>query len=128
MSALTDLFTEIANAIRGKTGGSAAISATNFASAITALPSGAVSGTKSGIATSTYFADCVGKDNIMVCIAYAGPGLSEELSCASVVGGQGYRQICGKTTADASASWDKSTGTLDVGDTSGTSSYRYVAW
>lgn len=128
MSALTDLFTDIANAIRGKTGGSAAIAATNFASEIAALPSGAVSGTKSGIGQSTYFADCVGKDNIMVCIAYAGPGLSGELSCASVIGGQGYRQICGNTTADASPTWDKDTGILYTGDASSSRTYRYVAW
>lgn len=128
MSALTDLFTGIANAIRGKTGGTDAIAATNFASAITALPSGAVSGTKSGIDQSTYFADCVGKNNIMVCIAYTGPGLTGELSCASVVDGHGYRQICGNSTADASPTWNKDTGTLYTGDASSSRTYRYVAW
>lgn len=128
MSALTDLFTGIANAIRGKTGGTDAIAATNFASAITALPNGAVSGTKSGIAQSTYFADCVGKNNIMVCIAYAGPGLTGELSCASVIDGQGYRQICGNSTADASPTWNKDTGILYTGDASSARTYRYVAW
>jgi hypothetical protein len=38
MSALTDLFTDIANAIRGKTGNSEQIAAANFAAAIGGLP------------------------------------------------------------------------------------------
>lgn len=41
MSQLTDLFTNIANAIRDKTGNSETISAANFPTAITNLPAGA---------------------------------------------------------------------------------------
>lgn len=41
MSQLTDLFTNIANAIRDKTGQSETISATNFPTAIANLPAGA---------------------------------------------------------------------------------------
>ena len=129
MSALTDLFTGIANAIRGKTGGTDAIAASEFASAIAGLPAGAVSGEKDGLGNSTYFADCVGKENIMVAIAYAGPGLSGVVSCASVIGGTGYRQICGETTGSSAVSWASDTGILTVNNnSSGSRTYRYVAW
>lgn len=129
MSALTDLFTGIANAIRGKTGETGVIAASEFATAIAGLPAGAVSGEKKGLGNSTYFADCVGKENIMVTIAYAGPGLSGVLSCASVVGGVSYRQICGESTSSGAASWDKDTGILVINNSSsGSRTYRYAAW
>ena len=81
MSQLTDLFSSIANAIRGKTGGSAAIPANGFAAAIAAIPAGsevvftqvtlnpADYASTGRIIFSITFPEAVGKDNIVAFIA-----------------------------------------------------------
>ena len=80
MSQLTDLFSSIANAIRGKTGSVDAIPASGFATAIAAIPAGsevvftqvtlnpADYASTGKVVFSIAFPDAVGKDNIVAFI------------------------------------------------------------
>lgn len=85
---LASLFTDIANAIRAKTGGSSQIVADNFPSAIASIPSGggsATLGTKSITQNGTYYAASDGFDGYSsVVVNVSGGGGGSAWSVANI--------------------------------------------
>lgn len=151
MAVLTDLFTGIANAIRAKSGNTAAIPATSFAAEISnlAVPQ-YISGTFTGRSSDNTFTlpNAIGKNNILLmpnssytetssragwqtyAIAYINGvwhGTSADLMNARISGEANDRfENC---------SWNKTTGVLRVDNSlikinyiSSTQEFIYVAW
>lgn len=133
MSQLTDLFSNIANAIRGKTGNADTISAADFPTAISNIPAtNMISGTIAAKQTNVLvIPDAIGKEN---CIAVLmGPVAAVDFMCtwANSVNGQcGNIYNSKRAAGSANLSWHSDTGTFAL---SGSyvflaSNYFWVAW
>lgn len=134
MSQLTDLFTNIANAIREKGGTSEQIAASAFAEQILSLPAGAnitiEEVTTSGSAKSIVVPSGIGKDFCVILrTEQYTPGTFTLLFCTNIGntnGVGGYRcytslpatsivgQLVSKFTSSDGMKWDKTTGTMTV--------------
>ena len=139
MSALTDLFTNIANAIRDKSGEAVEIPAAQFPTKISGLPAGAVTGTVTASTTkSIVIPEAKGKKHICVVLSTVQSAVSYTVLAqiaddsttygvyvyagdkASVVG-----------TPFRPGLWVPSTGTLtavDSEDEAYTGQYNWIAW
>lgn len=135
MSALTDLFTNIANAIRGKTGDTVTISAIDFPTAISNIPSGAavVTGTVIGY-NSLSIPAAIGKTNCVVINmgTYA-------LTTENITGGghiDGIGDVVGITFKSGASfksnkytwTWDSETGTMSITHLTAYQEFVYIAW
>ena len=86
-TSLASLFTDIADAIRGKTGGSAQLVADDFPTAIAAIPSlrvATASKTLTSVATSISFTDLPGSPLLFYCF-YAGNLVGTSVRVSSVL-------------------------------------------
>lgn len=112
MSALTDLFTDIANAIRGKTGGTGAIAANDFASAIAGMPGEPLFKhvETSGGYPSVTIPEFIGKESIV----FIGDGTSYDgaVLCGVVTPTLTCIWYDNQSFAANGVTWDKTTGTL----------------
>ena len=135
MSALTDLFANIANAIRAKTGDTATISAANFPNAINNIPSGAtvVTGTVRGGTTLT-IPNAIGKANCVI----LNQG-SDALTNTNITGGGhidgislirtiDFKSNTAYTCSFTMCTWNSADGIMTVGTPVGTQTYLYIAW
>lgn len=136
MSQLTTLFSNIATAIRSKTGETGQIPAANFPAAISNI-SGATFGHTSitGGGRTLTIPALVGKNN--VCVAFMGAGGETSGLCClnfAVSVSEGYNSaflIAGSEyTAYAQGTWNAATGTYTVGNPRKFLSgiYAYVGW
>ena len=136
MSQLTDLFTDIANAIRAKSGSSETIQAANFATTIAALPT-----LKTGTFTPTTdspsevdIPDAVGLSNIVFLLGDTSyNNLSSDIMlCGSIIGGIGVgcrRYRNGNVINNGAPTWDAVSGKLKTGSGSFViQAYRWVGW
>ena len=140
MSALTDLFTSIANAIRDKSGETAEIPAAQFPTKISGLPAGAVTGTiTASNAKSMVISGAIGKQHICVVSSSANYAitfrvLAQTAEDGSVDGVYIYNASSKPIvqTADLpSGLWVSSTGTITAateGDEYYTGKYKWIAW
>lgn len=133
MSQLTDLFSNIANAIRGKTGNADTISAADFPTAISNIPAtNMISGTITAKQTNNLvIPDAIGKEN---CIAVLmGPVEVVDFMCTwanSVNGRCGNIYNNKRAASSANLSWHSENGTFAL---SGSyvfrpSNYFWIAW
>ena len=134
MSELTALFSNIASAIRAKTGNTAQISAANFPSAIAGIPEGATvaTGSITASAKSVTIPQAVGKENVALIQAGSSTQTTIILSCYYTPSSQRLQYKDGsniKTSAD-SLTWNSAAGTLTSGHYKPTfsGSYNYIAW
>lgn len=126
MSALTDLFTQIATAIRGKSGESGAIAATDFPAKITALGGAPVVVYRQNTShpNDYTFSELVGKNNVLITTISPSATKFSELTkltftyaviANTVTGGVvGGTSDYGVSTEPASATWNPSTGRLHI--------------
>lgn len=140
MSALTDLFTSIANAIRDKSGETAEIPAAQFPTKISGLPAGAVTGTiTASNAKSMVISGAIGKRHICVVSSSAQNAvtfrilaqIAEDGSTNGVYVYNASSKPIVKTADLPSGSWVSSTGTLTAatgGDEHYTGKYNWIAW
>lgn len=112
MSALTDLFTGIANAIRGKTGGTDAITASDFASAIAGLPTGATHAAFTVTGNSTKSAtipELIGKTQVVgFATNYTTGSRTITFAVTDDITGDNY----GGNWSTGNMTWDSETGTI----------------
>ena len=134
MSELTALFSNIASAIRAKTGNTAQISAANFPSAIANIPEGATVATGSVTAAnkSVTIPQAVGKENIALIQSSSTTQTTLILSCYYT---PSYQRLQYKDGSEIRASndsltWNSAAGTLTSGHYKPTfsGSYNYIAW
>lgn len=135
MSALTDLFANIANAIRAKTGDTATISAANFPTAIANIQTGAsvVTGTVRGGTTLT-IPDAIGKANCIILnqgtdaltnVNITGGGHIDVISLIRTIT---FKSNTAYESSYTMCTWDSATGIMTIGTTVGTQTYLYIAW
>ena len=135
MSALTDLFANIANAIRAKTGDTATISAANFPTAIANIQTGAsvVTGTVRGDTTLS-IPNAIGKANCVILnqgigslrnINITGGG---HIDSVSFVPGITFRSEEAHKCSTAMCRWNSATGIMSIETAVGTQTYVYIAW
>ena len=135
MSQLTTLFSNIATAIRSKTGETGQIPAANFPAAISNI-SGATFGHTSitGGGQTLRIPALVGKNN--VCVAFMGAsGATSGLCCLNfaVSVSEGYNRaflIAGSDYTDYEGTWNAATGTYTVGNPRKflSGNYVYIGW
>ena len=119
MSALTDLFSNIATSIRAKTGSDESIVAINFPSAIAAIES-CVNGTTLGSGSAVFTVpNAAGKTNVVISMLNPNnqTSVSSGLICACVINGTGYafyKPSSGSYVSRANVTWDSDAGTLTV--------------
>lgn len=133
MSVLTNLFSEIAEAIRAKTGNTEQVQASNFPSAIGAIPSGAVyvefsiTGDK-----HTFTIDAAkGKDNIIIVNGTNNGNIATYATAAKSVNGWSYVMYYNGASLiaqDTGVSWDKTTGVFETSRSFRNASIWCVAW
>lgn len=134
MSELTSLFSNIASAIRAKTGNTAQISAANFPSAIANIPEGTTVATGSIAATakSVTIPQAVGKENIALIQVGNTTQTTLILSCYYTPSSQHlqYKDSSNIKTSADSLTWNSAAGTLTSGHYKPTfnGNYNYIAW
>lgn len=128
------MFSNIASAIRAKTGNTAQISAANFPSAIANIPEGATVATGSIAATnkSVTIPQAVGKENIALIQYGSSTQTTMILSCYYTPSFQRLQYKDGSnigTSAD-SLTWNSAAGKLTSGHykPSFSGNYNYIAW
>lgn len=143
MPTLSQLFSDIANAIRDKSGSSATIVATNFPAAISNMPavtvgaSNGVAGQTAGSSTnnSLTITELVGKQNVVIIRNdTSGSFRPSRLTCwtAARYGSTKYTTLVASdgTIFTDDGDWDSATGTYTVG--SGrqfiSGAYYWIAW
>lgn len=137
MSQLTDLFSDIANAIRAKNGSSETIQASNFAATIAALPA---------LKTGTFYPNSDYKQEIDITDAIGFSNLAflveeknnyqisgSKMLCGAIIGGVAVGCRCYNSANiynDATPTWTAETGKLTIGNsyTFVNRGYRWVAW
>lgn len=143
MPTLSELFSDIANAIRDKSGSSATIVAANFPTAISNMPAVTV-GTSNGVAGQTAgsstnnsltITELIGKQNVVIIRNdTSGSFKPSRLTCwtAARYGSTKYTTLVASdgTIFTDDGDWDSTTGTYTVG--SGrqfiSGSYYWIAW
>ena len=139
MSTLTDLFTNIANAIRDKSGESAEIPATQFPTKISGLPAGAVTGTVTvSTAKSMVIPEAIGKKHICVVLSTVQTSITYNVLAQIADDGTNYGvyvyagdKAAVTGTPFRPGLWVPSTGTLtavDVVDEAYNGQYNWIAW
>lgn len=140
MSALTDLFTSIANAIRDKGGETAEIAAAQFPDKISGLPAGAVTGTiTASNAKSMVISGAIGKQHICVVSSTAANAvtfrilaqIAEDGSTNGVYIYNASSKPIIQTADLPSGLWVSSTGTITSAtgsDEKYTGKYNWIAW
>lgn len=143
MPTLSELFSDIANAIRDKSGSSDTIVAANFPTAISNMPavtvgtSNGVAGQSSGSSTnnSLTITELVGKQNVVIIRNDTSASFKpSRLTCwtASKYGSTKYTTLVASdgTIFTDDGDWDATTGTYTIG--SGrqfiSGSYYWIAW
>lgn len=139
MSALTDLFTNIANAIRDKSGETTEISAAQFPAKISGLPAGAVTGTITASTTkSIVIPGAKGKKHICVVLSTVQSSVNYNVLAQIADDGTNYGvYIYAAENAAVMGPpfrpnlWVPSTGTLtciDAVDEAYIGRYNWIAW
>ena len=140
MSALTDLFTSIANAIRNKSGETAEIPAAQFPTKISGLPAGAVTGTiTASKAKSMVISGAIGKKHICVVNSPAENAITfrvlaqiaEDGSTNGVYVYNASSKPIIKNSGFSPGLWVASTGTITAvgaSDETYNKQYNWIAW
>jgi hypothetical protein len=134
MSALTDLFAQIADAIRTKGGTSEQITASNFPTAISNI-SGAIHGTQNftGNPATITIPEAAGKENLLMVlspIADAGQPSNYHTYGIIVLNGVASSAMEIKTVAQngGPTTWDSATGTIALTNSACSGPWNWVAW
>ena len=145
---LTSLFTNIANAIRAKTGNTSSIVADSFPDAIMAIPTGSSvtvgEVTQSTTNPSIIIPDAIGKDNVSIMLLKSGSYQASAMADAGlggvIVNGNSYYYTIMYTSEmyadsnDGFIKYNKSTGTISINnnmrynETFIAGKYIYVTW
>lgn len=135
MSTLTDLFANIANAIRAKTGDTNTISAANFPNAINNIPAGAtvVTGTVRGTTTLTISA-AIGKANCIILNqgsdALTNPNITGggHIDGISLIRTITFKSNTAYESGYTTCNWNSADGIMTIGTPVGGQTYLYIAW
>ena len=135
MSALTDLFTNIANAIRAKSGDATSISAIDFPTAISNIPSGAtvVTGSVTGY-NSLSIPAAIGKTNCIVVNKGTYALTTENITGGGHIEGIGdvegitFRSGTNFQSNKYAWTWDSETGTMSLPHVISYQEFVYIAW
>ena len=135
MSALTDLFSSIASAIRTKSGSSATITASNFPTAIANIPTGAVTGTWSNAnesrAMNITCTNAVGKKHCVIVFNGVFAPLLACLYTSNIDNDVYYSDRNGGHKVGAAPTWNPNTGVMSLPNSQYPfmgREYRWYAW
>ena len=135
MSALTDLFSSIASAIRTKSGSSATITAANFPTAIANIPTGAVTGTWSNAnqtrAMNITCTNAAGKQHCVIVFNGAFAPLLACLYTSNIDNDVYYSDKNGAHKLGSAPTWNSNTGVMSLPNSQYPfmgREYRWYAW